>query len=316
MNLNLVYGLILEVMLPMAFLVGAGGAWQWRGEKSAINSLRRGLNHIVLYIFSPALMFAIAASTPISPELLSVPLLVGLGLLISGAILYLLLFKLTLFHGLSPATRAVLMLSGMFGNVLFVGIPVLTYLFGESAQRYPAYVDMVVSIPLVWSVGVWICVRLGASPGAEDISVWRTMVRQPPLWGFVAGLGLQYSELLLMPLINATRLIGSATVPTMLFVIGLSIPWRRLRPSGAVLTVIAIKLLLFPLIVWALAKFLFSPLTEPHYAAIIEAAMPTMTLAVLFADRFNLDVDTAGLMIAWSLALFLISLPLWLWLTL
>ncbi len=316
MTLDLVYGLILEVMLPIAFLVGAGAVWQWRGKYVSATALRRALNSVVLYFFSPALIFSIAASTPISPELLSVPLLVGSGLLISGAILYLLLYKSTLFGGLNRATRAVLMLSGMFGNVLFVGIPVLTYLYGESAQRYPAYTDMLASIPLVWSVGVWVCVRLGATPGNEGISVWGTMLLQPPLWGFIAGLAVQQSGWSLLPLINATKLVGSATVPSMLFVVGLSIPWGKLRPSSAVLTVIAVKLLVFPLIVFSLAQLLFSPLTEAHYAAIIEAAMPTMTLAVLFADRFNLDVDTAGLMIAWSLLLFLITLPLWLWIIL
>lgn len=316
MTSTLVYGLMLEVMLPIMLLVGAGAVWQQRGKYVSAIRLRRALNSLVLYLFSPALLLSIAASTPISRELLRVPLLVGLGLLISGALLYLIFFKLTWFSQISRQTRAVLVLSGMFGNVLFIGLPVLTYLYGESAQRYPAYTDMLASIPLVWSVGVWVCVRLGGASIINNVSVWRTVLRQPPLWGFVAGLALQQSGLSVEPLVNAAYLVGSATVPSMLFVVGLSIPWAKLRPSSAVLTAISVKLLVFPCIVWGLAQILFAPLSEADYAAIIESAMPTMTLAVLFADRFNLDVDTAGLMVAWSLLFFVLSLPLWLWIIL
>jgi predicted permease len=49
-------------------------------------------------------------------------------------------------------------------------------------------------------------------------------------------------------------------------------------------------------------------------AAVVEATMPTMLMAILLADRFRLDNEAAALMIGWSTMLFWLTLPAWLWL--
>jgi len=50
-------------------------------------------------------------------------------------------------------TRAALMASGMFGNTFYVGVPVLTFLYGPDAPRYAAFNDMLMTMP--W-YGVWV----------------------------------------------------------------------------------------------------------------------------------------------------------------
>jgi predicted permease len=49
-------------------------------------------------------------------------------------------------------------------------------------------------------------------------------------------------------------------------------------------------------------------------AAVVEATMPTMLMAILLADRFRLDNEAAALTIGWSTMLFWLTLPAWLWL--
>ena len=94
-------GLMVQVMLPLSLLVAAGGWWAARmGEGHDAGVLRAQLNRLVLYLFYPAILFAVAASTPISFELLTVPLLVGIGTLANGALLYVLLWKTRLGAGL------------------------------------------------------------------------------------------------------------------------------------------------------------------------------------------------------------------------
>lgn len=212
---------------------------------------------------------------------------------------------------LTSGARAGLLLCGTFGNVLFMGYPLLTHLYGEAGGRYAAFADMAAATPLVWSVGVWIAVRLGGQ--AQDAGhPLKQLFTLPPLWAFAAGVITAQLPIDTQPLIQAARFIGQPTVPVMLLMLGLSIPWSRLAPSLPVLTTVAFKLLLLPLVAWLLALALFSPITDAQRAAVLEAGVPTMLMAVGLADRYQLDVEKVALTVAWSTVLFLLTLPVWL----
>jgi len=78
------------------------------------------------------------------------------------------------------------------------------------------------------------------------------------------------------------------------------------------IAVTAVKLIAMPLIIWGMAASVAVPIGEPARAAIIEAAMPTLLMAILLADRFRLDTEAASLMIGWRTVLFWLIPPLWL----
>ena len=315
MDLNHLFKLMIEVMLPISILVGAGAMWPGYFKEVSGKTLRIQLNRLVLNLFFPAILFSIAATTPITPELLSVPLLVGIGSLLAGAVLYLLLYRSPLGRGMHNGTRAALMVSGMFGNTFYVGVPVLTFLYGDYASRYAAFNDMLMTMPLMWSLGVWICTRLGPPESANlHPPIWRLMLGIPPIWAFIAGTLLQMTGLVFEPLIHAARMIGQATIPVTMFVLGLSIPWRDLKPRFAILGVTAVKIGLMPLMVAAVASLLYAHTAEPQHAAVIEAGMPTMMSALILSDRFHLDTEAAALMIGWTTVLYWFSLPATAWL--
>ncbi|NWG86997.1 MAG: AEC family transporter, partial [Hydrogenophilaceae bacterium] len=86
-----------------------------------------------------------------------------------------------------------------------------------------------------------------------------------------------------------------------------------------VLSVVAVKLAVMPLIVFGLIAATGQGsagdgLSEQQRAAIIEAGMPAMTTSVLLADRFHLDTETVALLLGWSTLLFALLLPGWVWL--
>lgn len=305
-------GLMVQVMLPLSLLVAAGALWPLVFRDAPLAPLRSQLNRLVMYVFYPAIIFAVSATTPITGDLLRVPLLVGIGSLSSGVILYWILYRSPLGRDLKDTTRAVLMVGGMFGNTFNIGVPVLQFFYGSEALRYAVFNDMLMTIPVVWSVGVWICTRLGSHRGnaADQPSVWRVLATMPPLWAFMLGIGLQSLGWVYEPLVNATRFIGQATIPVILFVLGLTVPWRALIPKGEILAVAAIKLLLVPALVWVAARALFAPMGEPEYAAVVEGTTPTMMTALLLADRFRLDHEAAALLIGWSTVAFWLTLPL------
>jgi len=302
--------LLLQVWLPIALLVAAGGAWVRYRPQFPADALRVNLNRLVIDVFAPPLLFALSAQATISRELLTIPLLTIAGIGFSFALLYPLLWHTRLGRDLKRETRAAILLGGTFGNILFMGYPTLTFLYGDIGGSYAAFADVLASTPLVWTFGVWIATRLGHE-GGHGISLFRTVLTLPPIWGFVLGFAVNLSGIEVAPLIKATKFIGQATIPIMLFTLGLSIPWGDLKPTRPVLAAVAVKLLIAPLLVYALARASFGELRPAQAGAILETAMPTMLMAASFADRFHLDVRAAALTASWSSLLFLLTLPGW-----
>lgn len=303
--------LMVQVMLPLSLLVCAGALWPRFFPDTDVEQMRSSLNRLVMYLFYPCILFAVASTTPIDRNLLSVPLLVGIGSLVSGLVLYLLLYRLPLWPRLTDQTRAALMLGGMFGNTFNIGVPVLVFFFGAEALRYAVFNDMLMTMPVVWTLGVWIATRLGSHDrDAAQPSVIGVMLAMPPIWAFLLGSACQQLGLTYEPLVNATRFIGQATIPVILFVLGMTIPWGNLVPRGEILAAAAVKLLLTPLIVWLAAPLLYPQMGEAQYAAVVEGSTPAMMSALLLADRFKLDSAAAALLIGWTTILFWVTLPL------
>ncbi len=310
MSAQFLLQLLLQVWLPIALLVAAGGMWVRFRPQFPAATLRVNLNRLVVDVFAPPLLFALSAQASITRELLTVPALTSAGIFISFALLYPLLYHSPMGRSLRRETRAAILLAGCFGNVLFMGYPTLTFLYGDIGGSYAAFADVLASTPLVWTLGVWIATRLGHE-GGHGTSLLRTLVALPPIWGFVLGFAVNLSGIDVDPLIKASKFIGQATIPIMLFTLGLSIPWRDLRPSAPVMAAVTVKLLLAPLLVYALALASVGELRPAQVAAVLEVAMPTMLMAASFADRFQLDVRAAALTVSWTSLGFLLTLPLW-----
>lgn len=310
MSTEFLLDLLLQVWLPIVLLVAAGGLWVKFRPQYPADTLRIQLNRLVVDVFAPPLLFALSAQAVITPQLLTVPLITATGIAVSISLLYLLLFHSRLGAGYSSQTRAAILLAGSFGNVLFMGYPTLTFLYGDQGGSYAAFADVLASTPILWTLGVWIATRLG-HPGGQGASLFKIVLTLPPVWAFLLGFAVNFAGLEVDPLIKAAKFMGQATIPIMLFALGLSIPWGRLRPCPPVAVAVASKLVITPLLVWLLAREIFHPLGDAQIAALLEVAMPTMLMAASFADRFNLDARAAALTAAWTSLLFLVTLPVW-----
>lgn len=302
--------LLLQVWLPIVSLVIAGGLWARFRPDFPAATLRIQLNRLVVDVFAPPLLFALAAQASITRELLSVPLIVAGGIAVAGTLNYIALFRSPLGRGLSRETRAAILLAGTWSNVLFMGYPTLTFLYGDKGGTYAAFADFLASTPILWTLGVWVATRLGHE-GGHGHSLLRTMLKLPPVWGFLLGFAVNFSGVDAEPLIKAAKFMGQATIPIMLFALGLSIPWGNLRPSRPVLFAVVTKLVLAPLAMWLMVREGFGAHGDAQTAAIIEVAMPTMLMASSFADRFHLDARAAALTTSLSSLGFMVTLPLW-----
>ena len=316
-DLARISSLAVEVMLPLSLLVAAGGLWPRWFPDTPVEWLRNQLSRLTMYLFYPAILFSVAMVTPISRELLAVPLVTALAAAVGGLCAWALLYRTRFGARLPRRTRAVLVIGAMFGNTFNIGVPVLLFLHGEGALRYAVFNDMLMVMPLVWSLGVWLCTRLGvdrpeAAPAQGPVprpNVFTVMMSMPPIWAFIAGATLQQTGLVYEPVVSAARMIGQPTIPVMLFVLGLTIPWHALTPKREVLAATAIKLLVVPVVAWALGPLFFAAPGDAQYSATVLAAVPGMLTLLMLADRFDLDAPEAALFIGWSTIVFWLTLP-------
>ena len=115
------------------------------------------------------------------------------------------------------------------------------------------------------------------------------LARNPILWGLAGGIACNLLGLRLPAALDRwTALMAGAAVPCALFSTGASL--RAYRIAGAIqpaLVMVALKLVVCPLAVWALATFVFE--VPPLWAkvAIVLAAMPVGVNVYLFAVRYH-----------------------------
>jgi len=227
------------------------------------------------------------------------------GLLISFAVYTLLEKPLRIV----PAEKGVLILAAAFGNVTYLGLPVLTGLYGYGAAKYALFYDLLATTPLLWLVGAAMASRYGEGKRFALRESLRTISSLPPVWGIFAGIALKLTHVPLPETILKTLgMFGDLVVPLMIFTIGLALSLPRVKHAYVIVPAVLIKLFLVPFISYFAAVLLGLRGTALS-SCLIEGAMPTMVLSLLIASRFRLDESLAAFLIVVTTVLSFATLP-------
>jgi malonate transporter and related proteins len=287
---------ILAVTLPFFALVlmGYAAAHKRLLPESAIP----GLNAFVLYFALPAMLFRFGMNTPIG-QLLN-PVVVLVSMLASLAIVAFTI-AVTLSSRVQMKDAAFGALVAAFPNTGFMGVPLLTALLGAAAAG-PVICAVLVDLFITSSV----CIALAQAHDAKGEGARAALVRavkgalsNPLPWSIALGvvcsvLGWKLSG----PLATIVNMMADAASPVALFTIG-AVLWRagqhahtRTAPS-LVLPVAAIKLLVHPLLVFALAAgahALGAPIGAFEIMVLtLAAALPSASNVSLLAERYGAD---------------------------
>jgi predicted permease len=178
-----------------------------------------------------------------------------------------------------------------FGNTVLLGIPVVLTGFGEQAGL-PLFLLLAFHSSVLFTA---ITIILEAAGGGREslrevpLKALKGLAGNPILWGLLGGIGFNLLGLRLPAAIERwTELVAGAAVPCALFSMGASL--RAYRITGALqpaLVMVALKLIVHPLAVWALATLVFD--VPPLWAkvAIVVAAMPVGVNVYLFGVRYD-----------------------------
>jgi len=307
---------VLAVTVPFFALVLAGYLAAQRRvlPEAAIP----GLNAFVLYFALPAMLFRFGAETPILELLNPVVLAVWL-------VCALLVVFVTIACTLGPVNlkdAAFGALVAAFPNTGFMGVPLLVALLGPAAAG-PVIAIVLADLFVTTSLCIALAQAHDASGGGTRAAARRALrgtLANPLPWAIAAGALFSVAGLALPgPLAEVVRLLADAATPVALFTIG-AVLWRAGQhahtrtPLALYLPVAAVKLLLHPLLVFAVgaaAIQLGAPLSAFQLLVLtLAAALPSASNVSLLAERYGADNGRIARIILASTAAAFVSFSL------
>ena len=282
-----------------------------------------GLNVFVLYFALPCMLYRFGARTPIDKLLDgSVALVWGMGALLVVA----LTLWLTRRGRIGWNDGAFGVLVAAFPNTGFMGVPLLATLLGSQAAA-PAIISMIFDMVVTSSL----CIALSRLDSAGESGArhalgqaFRGMVVNPLPWSILFGALASAMQFTLPgPLDVTVGMLADAASPAALFTIGAVLARSALlstgrkgprAPVGDVLPVVAAKLLLHPLLVYALGRAAIAlglPLGDAALTVIVlVAALPSASNVSMLAERFGADNGRIARIILWTTVAAFVTFPL------
>ena len=216
-------------------LATAGGLAAERRFSAGAQRISRQSMALLLYAVMPAVAFFNIARLEITVD-------VGAGLVLGwlalgGAALLGYVLATRVLRLSRPAT-GVLVNTAMHGNTAYLGLPLCVALLGSEHLSEAVAYDVLVQLP-IFLIGV---AGVGATFGTAGGAGWNErlrafFLRNPPLWGTVAGL-LAPAALAPDLLVDATRLLVLAMLPVGFFAVGVTMgaeSEQGSHPAGAAL---------------------------------------------------------------------------------
>ena len=253
-----------------------------------------GINAFVIWFALPALLFVKMSQAPVfqSFDPRFVAAYTGGGLIAYTTVS---LLSRLLFPQLAWGQRAVQAMGAAFGNVGFMGLPILVTLFGDEAVLPAVLVivfDHIVLIPLTTAI-----IEGSGSGHASVPMIFRRvaigMARNPLILSTFGGLLWNFTGLHLpVPVDALLKLLSDAAAPCALFALGLTLVGRPLSHGLEQVTLTTIgKLAVHPLMVWMLAAYVLKLSPFLTAVAVIQASMPTAANVYILATTYNTFVE-------------------------
>lgn len=293
----------------VVLLVGTLARWRNVLTKESTD----GLCRIAIEITLPFLYFY-TLSTSLTPQLLfSIwPLPLFAIVLTLGA--YFLSRLISSPLQLSPKQRSTFLFLGTFPNYGFLAIPLVFALFGQEGL-VRIFVFNIGFTFLYWTLGV----ATLTGPQVRGPAVFKNLLNNATL-GLVLGLIVGVSSFRLPQFILETsRLIGDATIPLALIVVGSILAQRgsnRTFPFKTISALIFCRLILIPGLA-ILFIHIFDGLPKTLAAIIvIQAAMPSASTTPILTKRFGGDSELAASGVFFTTLFSIITVPLFITLAL
>lgn len=300
---------IFTIIAPLFLIIFASALLQ--KFKNIGGEWSKVLNEFALKIGLPVLIFSALAKTTFS-------FTAEASLIIANSLLLILSFILAIIVGkilhLKKQMFLTLFICFVFGNVAYLGIPVLTSVSGE--EILPT-VSLIIAIYLFWLFTIGIgYLDYSLNKNKKDVAknMLKNFTKNPLLLAVIFGLLVGSFKITIPSIVlKSLDMISASVTPTVLIVIGLFIGSSKIGKLSEWLPVLLFSLFtlaVFPAGFYFGAKFFgFAP--SQFASSIIEAAMPLAITPFALADKYGLHKTFIARSIVLSTILSVVSLPFW-----
>jgi malonate transporter and related proteins len=303
---------VADMVLPVFAIIVTGWLAGWLGYIS--RSLADGLVHFAYNVAMPALLFVTIAQEP-ADNLLEWRFLLAFG---GGSILCFALVFLAVraaWRG-DRASSTIYGMTAAMTNTGFVALPILHSIYGEPAVL-PAAIATVFVAVVMFPITVVLLERerRGAhGQSARPVALLKQIVLNPMVLSTMVGLAWAITGLPIpAPIADYMNIFAAALTPCALFAIGLGLSVEAMRSNlAASLVLAAVKLVIMPLIVYALCV---ASGLNPLYtvAAVVCGAVPTAKTVYILAGEYKVEEPLVAATVSITTLLSVPTLLAWLY---
>lgn len=274
MNLSSLASILVNTISPIV-LVALGGFILAR----TLDVDARSLSRLMMYFFTPALIFGSVYRTQFSGEYVSISFFSIIITVLMGIVTWVLV-KVMRYDRLTASAFA---LGVLFVNAGNYGLPLILFAYGEDGLARAA-IYFTVSAILVQTLAIFIAARGRTSALGALLSVFKLPLVYAVVFGLVLNaIGFAMPD----PIMKSVDLASSAAVPVMLVVLGLELARATMGDDRITIGLATVaKLILTPLIAFPLANVM-GLFGVTRAVCIIEASMPTAVMASIVAVEFD-----------------------------
>lgn len=298
----------LEIIAPLFIIIFASALYQrWRIFDDAWINI---LNAYALQIGLPILLFSSLSQSELSWTDDWLIVILNSIFMLTG---YLLVHLLSNWFQWNDSLKKTLFITLTFGNVAYLGFPLLTEVYGEDVR---SEISLIVAVYFFWIFSIGLT-YLEQHQGNTDITaseIAKALLFNPLLLGVTSGLLLNTAGATTPDMLQQSiDLVSASVTPIVLIVIGLfigSTAIGNLRDWLPALVFSVVTLLILPGIIY-LTQQLFYANHDAFRLTIMQAAMPLAITPFALADKYGLQREFIARSIVLSTVLSILTLPLW-----
>lgn len=216
------------------------------------------------------------------------------------------------FFGWKYSVIGALIMCAGFGNTSFVGIPVIQAMYGEEGLKTVMLVDQPGFVALS-TVGILVANFYSGSKDSLAKHITK-ILKFPPFIAFVVAIILNLLSVEIPKDFDDVLMkLGATTVPLALVSVGSQMQWKKIEKEEGFHLFLGLlfKLVIYPLIILIIYKFLLHQNSDVIDICILEAAMAPMITAAIIAAAHDLEPKLCNLMVAVGIPLSFVTLAIW-----
>ena len=262
-------------------------------SKVLTKSILEGVMKLIVKVLLPCLIFNVILGSGVAAS----DYLSNAGFALAILVCYVLMFVVGLGSGkifrLKSKTYNVFVAESTFGDMGFIGIPLLLAVYNSIETSIAISVYTVIDMALLWTLGVYLCSRHNKGIDGKQ-KAWKNMI-SPTSVSLVLGLILVFVGVKVPDAImNPIRTIGSSSTPLALIFIGgmLSfVPFKALFKKVSIFGIVGVKMIILPLLVFIAAGLFFG--LQQRMTLMYMVGLPAMTTISMLAQLYGSDQEYA-----------------------